>query len=178
MKVFETRYFETRYTEKQLSRWFASALIASSVLLATAVVLAQTLDRPRSGADGALLAQVEATPEGTPPGVPLPPVHPASPVAPPSVTPATDDPPAPRTPAEIAIDHAIAERVRVALASDHLTRTQPIDITVTRGITHLSGKVRTEEVAHRALSIARGTGGVTAVQDAMKIDEAAATESR
>lgn len=171
------KVFETQYTEKQLSRWLASALIASSVLLATAVVLAQSIDRSRpTWPDSARLVQVEPAPTDAPPGLSVPPAHPASPVAPPSVTPDTDDPPAPRTPAEISIDHAIAERVRVALASDHLTRTQPIDITVTRGITHLSGNVSTEEIAHRALSIARATGGVTAVQDAMKIDEAATPE--
>ena len=38
------KVFETRYTEKQLSRWFASALIAASVLLGAAVVLAQSAE--------------------------------------------------------------------------------------------------------------------------------------
>jgi type IV secretory pathway VirB10-like protein len=163
--------FETRYTEKQLSRWLATALIASSVLLGAAVVLAQSVDR-RSPSEPATLVQAETAPSA-PGEAPLPSTNPASPVAPPAVTPATDDPPAPRTSSEVATDQAIAERVRVALASDHLTRSQPIDITVTRGIANLSGSVSTEAVAHRALSIARGTGGVTAVQDAMKIEEEA-----
>ncbi len=66
--------------------------------------------------------------------------------------------------------------VRIALANDHLTRAQPIDILVTRGIANLSGNVSTEAVAHRALSIARSTGGVTAVQDAMKVEETPAVQ--
>ncbi len=157
------KILHTRFTEKQLSRWLASALIASSVLLCAAVVLAQSADR-------ALLAQ--ATPGGDAPGAP----HPAAPTAPPAVTPSTDDPPAPRTASEIAIDQAIAERVRVALGADHLTRSQPIDIAVTRGIANLSGKVSNAAVAHRALSIARDTGGVSAVQDAMQVEETTAAD--
>lgn len=156
--------FETRLTEKQLSRWLASGLIASSVLLCAAVVLAESSDPARFVLQYAQGAE-------TPPEVPLPPTHPASPTAPPAVTPATEDPPAPRTPSEVAIDQAIAERVRTALANDHLTRAQPIDILVTRGIANLSGNVSTEAIAHRALSIARATGGVIAVQDAMKVEE-------
>lgn len=161
--------FETRLTEKQLSRWLASGLIASSVLLCAAVVLAESADPVRFVVQNAQGAE-------SPPEVPLPPTHPASPTAPPAVTPATEDPPAPRTPAEVAIDQAIAERVRVALANDHLTRAQPIDILVTRGIANLSGNVSTEAVAHRALSIARTTGGVIAVQDAMKVEETPAVQ--
>lgn len=163
------KVLQTRFTEKQLSRWLASALVASSVLLCAAVVLAQSLDRaPRA----------QATPGGDrTPVVPLPTPHPAAPTAPPAVTPRTDDPPAPRTPSEIAIDQAIAERVRVALATDHATRSQPIDISVTRGIANLSGNVSDAAIAQRALSIARSTGGVTAVQDAMKVEEATASEA-
>ncbi len=158
------KVFETRYTEKQLSRWFASGLVASSVLLCAAVVLARSEEGPRfAQATQDVAPGVEKAQEALP--------KPASPTAPPSVTPSTDDPPAPRSATEVSIDQAIAERVRVALASDHITRAQPIDIAVTRGIANLSGNVSTEAVAHRALSIARATGGVTAVQDAMKVDE-------
>lgn len=164
---------ETQFTEKQLSRWLATALVASSILLGTAVVLAQSLDRASHAQQ---TQHTQQTQESDPvPVAPLPTPHPAAPTAPPALTPRTEDPPAPRTPTEIAIDLAIAERVRVALASDHLTRTQPIDIAVTRGIANLSGKVSNAAVAQRALSIARDTGGVTAVQDAMKVDEAPAT---
>lgn len=163
------KIFETRLTEKQLSRWLASGLIASSVLLCAAVVLAESADPGHFVVQNAQGAE-------SPPEVPLPPTHPASPTAPPAVTPATEDPPAPRTPAEVAIDQAIAERVRVALANDHLTRAQPIDILVTRGIANLSGNVGTEAIAHRALSIARATGGVIAVQDAMKVEETPAVQ--
>ncbi len=163
---------EIRITEKQLSRWLATALVASSILLGTAVVLAQSLDR---GSQTQQAQQAQQTQEGEPvPVVPLPTPHPAAPTAPPAVTPSTEDPPAPRTPSEIAIDQAIAERVRDALATDHLTCSQPIDIAVTRGIANLSGKVSTTAVAQRALSIARDTGGVSAVQDAMKVEEAPA----
>ncbi|MCO5101382.1 MAG: BON domain-containing protein [Burkholderiaceae bacterium] len=158
------KVFETRLTEKQLSRWLASLLVASSVLLCAAVVLA------RSNDPASLVVQYAQGAEN-PPAVSLPPTNPASPTAPPALTPATEDPPAPRTPAEVAIDQAIAERVRVALTNDHQTRAQPIDILVTRGIANLSGNVSTEAVAHRALSIARSTGGVRAVQDAMKVED-------
>lgn len=162
------KVFETRYTEKELSRWFASGLVASSVLLGAAVVLAQSAEHES-------LAQ--ATPDvESAPSAPAALPKAASPTAPPSVTPATDDPPAPRSAVEVSMDQAIAERVRVALASDHVTRAQPIDIAVTRGIANLSGNVPTEAVAHRALAIARATGGVTAVQDAMKVEEAPAVE--
>lgn len=162
------KVFETRFTEKQLSRWFASGLIASSVLLCAAVVLAQSTERSNFA---------QAAPDGgKTPAAPLTPPPAASPTAPPAVTPATEDPPPPRTPSEVSIDQQIAERVRVALAHDHLTQAQPIDIAVTRGIANLSGNVSTQAVAHRALSIARGTGGVTAVQDAMKVEEAPAVE--
>lgn len=163
------KVLEARFTEKQLSRWLATALVVSSILLGTAVVLAQSLDR---------LSQAQPVQEGDPvPAVPVPTPPPAAPTAPPALTPHTEDPPAPRTPSEIEIDQAIAERVRVALASDHLTRSQPIDIAVTRGIANLSGKVSNAAVAQRALSIARDTGGVTAVQDAMKVDEPTAIET-
>ncbi|RIK91616.1 MAG: hypothetical protein DCC72_10555 [Burkholderiales bacterium] len=162
------KVFETRYTEKELSRWFASGLIASSVLLAAAVVLAQSTEHE---------SLVQAAPDaGSTPSAPAALPKAASPTAPPSVTPATEDPPAPRSAVEVSMDQAIAERVRVALASDHITRAQPIDIAVTRGIANLSGNVPTEEVAHRALAIARATGGVTAVQDAMKVQEAPPVE--
>lgn len=147
------KVFETRFTEKQLSRWLASALLASSVLLCAGLVLAQSSPRLDSV-----------------PSVPASPAHPAATTAPPSVTPESEDPPAPRTPAEIAADRAIAERVQHALAHDELTRSQPIDIEVTRGIANLSGNVATQAIAMRALSIARATGGVSAVQDAMKVD--------
>lgn len=161
------KVFETRYTEKQLSRWIASGLVASSVLLCAAVVLAQSAERERyaqaAPADGAP-ASSTVLPKA------------ASPTAPASVTPTTEDPPAPRSPVEVSIDQSIAERVRVALANDHVTRAQPIDIAVTRGIANLSGNVTTEAVAHRALAIARATGGVTAVQDAMKVEEAPPVE--
>lgn len=157
------KVLETRYTEKQLSRWLASGLIASSVLLATAVVVAQSAERS---------SFVQAAPNTErAPQAPAPIPKAASPTAPPSVTPATEDPPAPRSAVEVSIDQSIAERVRVALASDHLTRAQAIDIAVTRGIANLSGNVATAAVAHRALAIARSTGGVTAVQDAMKVEE-------
>jgi len=158
------KFFETRLTEKQLSRWLASLLVASSVLLCAAVVLAQS-------ADPASFVVQYAQGAENPPEVSLPPTNPASPTAPPALTPDTEDPPAPRTPAEVAIDQTIAERVRIALANDHQTRAQAIDILVTRGIANLSGNVSTEAVAHRALSIARSTGGVRAVQDAMKVEE-------
>lgn len=162
------KILHTRFTEKQLSRWLASAIVASSVLLCAAVVLAQSTDR---------VPLAQSTPGGDTPSVPLPTPHPAAPTAPPAVTPATDDPPAPRTASEIAIDQSIAERVRVALGNDHLTRSQPIDISVTRGIANLSGKVSNAAVAHRALSIARDTGGVSAVQDAMQVEETTAVGS-
>ncbi|HEY0879640.1 MAG TPA: BON domain-containing protein [Zeimonas sp.] len=165
--------FQTQLTEKQLSRWFASGLIASSLLLCVAVVLAQSTQGFAQTAQR--IAQATQGAEETS-AAPVTPSHPASPTAPPAVTPATEDPPAPRSPAEIAIDQAIAERVRVALANDHLTRAQTIDIAVTRGIANLSGRVSTEAVAHRALSIARATGGVTAVQDAMKVEATPAVE--
>ncbi|MDT3678008.1 MAG: BON domain-containing protein [Burkholderiaceae bacterium] len=161
------KVFETRYSEKQLSRWIASGLIASSVLLCAAVVLAQSAERER---------YAQATPVDSTPSAPAPVPKAAAPTAPPSVTPATDDPPPPRSPIEVSIDQSIAERVRVALASDHVTRAQPIDIAVTRGIANLSGNVATEAVAHRALAIARATGGVTAVQDAMKVEGTAPVE--
>lgn len=158
------KIFETRCTEKQLSRWFASGLVASSVLLGAAVVLAQSQQRG---------SFAQAAPDVVPGAAQAPAAlpGPASPTAPPSVTPSTDDPPAPRTAAEVSIDQAVAERVRAALARDHVTRAQPIDIAVTRGIANLSGNVSTEAVARRALAIARATGGVTAVQDAMKVEE-------
>ncbi len=159
--------FQTRFTEKQLSRWFASGLVASSVLLCAAVVLAQSNERS-TGAPAATDAKTPAAPLAAP--------HAASPTAPPALTPATEDPPQPRTAAEVSIDQQIAERVRVALANDHLTQAQPIDIAVTRGIANLSGNVSTQAVAHRALSIARSTGGVSAVQDAMKVEAAPAVE--
>lgn len=138
-------------TQGQLSRWLALGLLASSALLCAAVVLAQSLERPREE-------------------VPASPSHPAAPTAPPAFTPDTRPPPDPRTPVEIAKDATIAGRVKQALAEDHLTREQPIDIEVTRGITNLSGLVSTQAIAQRALSIARSTGGVTAVQDAMKVE--------
>jgi hypothetical protein len=161
------KVFETRFTEKQLSRWFASGLLASSVLLCAAVVLAQSTEHSNFA---------QAAPGGKTPAAPLSTPPAASPTAPPAVTPATEDPPPPRTPSEVSIDQQIAERVRVALAHDHLTQAQPIDIAVTRGIANLSGNVSTQAVAHRALAIARGTGGVTAVQDAMKVQETPAVE--
>lgn len=167
------KVFETRYTEKQLSRWFASALIAASVLLGAAVVLAQSAEH--QSAEHESFAQAAPNAEGAP-AAPATLPKAASPTAPPSVTPATDDPPAPRSAVEVSMDQAIAERVRVALANDHVTRAQPIDIAVTRGIANLSGNVPTEAVAHRALAIARATGGVTAVQDAMKVQEAPPVE--
>lgn len=160
MKSERRNRYGRQPSDAQLSRWLACGLLASSVALG-AVVSAQS-QPARPGA---------APPATSDPPDPVDPSHPAAPTAPPAFTPDTRPPPEPRTPVEVAMDASIAERVRHALATDHITRLQPIDIEVTRGITNLSGSVTNAAVAQRALSIARATGGVTAVQDAMKVEE-------
>lgn len=148
------KWFATPPTEAQISRWLAIALLASSALLGAAMVVAQP--EPRA-------ADVPASPSD--------PAHPASPTAPPSFTPQTRPAAEPRTQAEIALDTTVAQRVRRALADDHLTHSERIAIEVTRGIAHLSGTVKSPGVAARALSITRTVGGVAAVQDAMQVEE-------
>lgn len=148
------KWFSAPPTEARISRWLATALLASSILLAAAVVLAQP-----------------ETPAAEAPTSPTDPAHPASPTAPASITPETRRLPEPRTDAEVAMDTTIARRVQRALSEDHLTHSEPIAIEVTRGIANLSGTVKTAGVAARALSIARTVGGVAAVQDAMQVEE-------
>lgn len=148
------KWYSTPPTEAQISRWLATALLASSILLGTAVVLAQS----GSGA-------------GDAPASPADPAHPASPTAPAAITPQTRPPADPRTAADIAMDMTIAERVRRALTEDQVTHSQPIAIEVTRGIANLSGTVKSRSIAARALSITRSVGGVGAVQDAMQVEE-------
>lgn len=162
------RFIVRQPTQSQLSRWLACGLLVSSAALSGAVLLLQS--RSAQGGETQRGAPSERSSDPASPKSPAGAANPASPTAPAAITPDTRPPPEPRTAAEIESDASIARRVKQALASDALTGSESIDIEVTRGIVNLSGSVSGSEVAHRALSIARSTGGVTAVQDAMKVE--------
>jgi hypothetical protein len=63
-----------------------------------------------------------------------------------------------------------AARVKTALVNDSLIGTRVIDVRVDGTTVRLSGLVRTQEEADRAVSVARLISGVTAVESQLRID--------
>jgi hypothetical protein len=63
----------------------------------------------------------------------------------------------------------IAARVITALVNDPEIGTRPIDVRVTRGVVHMSGRVRTLEEMTRAIELARAVPGVTRVDSGLRI---------
>jgi hypothetical protein len=63
----------------------------------------------------------------------------------------------------------IAAQVITALVNDPEIGTRPIDVRVTRGVVHMSGRVRTLEEMTRAIELARAVPGVTRVDSGLRI---------
>ena len=67
-------------------------------------------------------------------------------------------------------DSAITTKVKTKLAAEHLTSLGHIHVdTDKNGVVWLSGNAKTEEAAHKAVSIARHTEGVKAVHNNITI---------
>lgn len=67
-------------------------------------------------------------------------------------------------------DSAITTKIKAKLADEKMSSLVKIKVDTDRkGAVVLSGKVRTQEEADKAVSIARGTEGVTSVKSKIKI---------
>jgi osmotically-inducible protein OsmY len=69
-------------------------------------------------------------------------------------------------------DEALTERVKSQLASDTKTKSAPIDVSAKSGVVLLEGTVTTSAAKQRAITLARGTDGVTQVVDRIRIGKA------
>ncbi len=67
-------------------------------------------------------------------------------------------------------DSAITTMIKTKLASDHITSLEQIHVdTDTNGVVWLTGSVRTQKAADKAVSVARDTDRVTAVHSEIKV---------
>jgi hyperosmotically inducible protein len=66
-------------------------------------------------------------------------------------------------------DTVITTKVKAAIAEDPLTKVLEVKVKTFKGEVQLSGFVSSREAANRAIELARGVKGVTAVKDDMQI---------
>ena len=71
--------------------------------------------------------------------------------------------------AEFVDDAVITTKVKAAILEDPLTKVLEIKVKTFKGEVQLSGFVSSREAANRAVELARGVKGVTAVKDDMQI---------
>jgi len=73
-------------------------------------------------------------------------------------------------PSHIVKDSAITTAVKTKLAAEHLRSLRHLHVTTdSNGVVFLRGTVRTQDAADRAISIARGTDGVTDVHSTIRV---------
>ena len=70
---------------------------------------------------------------------------------------------------EFVDDAVITTKVKAAILEDPLTKVLEIKVKTFKGEVQLSGFVSSREAANRAVELARGVKGVTAVKDDMQI---------
>ena len=101
---------------------------------------------------------------------------PASTAAPSTAAPASTAPApsAAAKPTETATDTdaALADRIKSQLASDNQVKSAPIEVTAKSGVVLLQGTVPTRAAKERALTVARGTDGVTQVVERIQVSPA------
>jgi osmotically-inducible protein OsmY len=69
-------------------------------------------------------------------------------------------------------DEALTAHVRSQLSSDTQLKGAPLDVSAKSGVVLLQGTVTTNAAKQRALTLARGTEGVTQVVDRIRIRKA------
>ena len=69
-------------------------------------------------------------------------------------------------------DEALSARIRSQLSSDARIKGAPLDVSAKNGVVLLQGTVTTNAARQRALTLARGTDGVTQVVDRIRIGKA------
>ena len=70
---------------------------------------------------------------------------------------------------EFVDDAVITTKVKAAILEDPLTKVLEVKVKTFKGEVQLSGFVSSREAANRAVELARGVKGVTAVKDDMQI---------
>ena len=83
-------------------------------------------------------------------------------------------------PAETAADTdaALADRIKLQLASDNQVKNAPIEVTAKSGVVTLQGTVPTRAVKERALTVARGIDGVTQVVERIQVSPTKSSPAR
>jgi osmotically-inducible protein OsmY len=79
---------------------------------------------------------------------------------------------APSTAAAPAGDETLTARIKSQLSSDTQIKGAPLDVSAKNGVVLLQGTVTTKAAKQRALTLARGTDGVTQVVDRIRIGRA------
>jgi hyperosmotically inducible protein len=79
---------------------------------------------------------------------------------------------APPTAAASAGDETLTARIKSQLSSDTQIKGAPLDVSAKNGVVLLQGTVTTKAAKQRALTLARGTDGVTQVVDRIRIGKA------
>jgi osmotically-inducible protein OsmY len=121
---------------------------------AQALLLARTTDGVTRVEDTLTIAAVPAT-SNAPAASPAAPAGPAPEAAPPVAAADTDA--------------AVVDRVKSQLSSDARVGKAPIEVTAKNGVVLLQGTVGNAVVKQRALTITRGTDGVTQVVDRIRV---------
>ena len=89
----------------------------------------------------------------------------------PSAATSTAAPPSAAAPAVVG-DEALTARIRSQLSSDTQIKGAPLEVSAKNGVVLLQGTVATNAAKQRALTLARGTDGVTQVVDRIRIGKA------
>jgi hyperosmotically inducible protein len=79
---------------------------------------------------------------------------------------------APPTAAAPTGDETLTARIKSQLSSDTQIKGAPLDVSAKNGVVLLQGTVTTRAAKQRALTLARGTDGVTQVVDRIRIGRA------
>lgn len=85
---------------------------------------------------------------------------------------------APTTIAGTNADATLADRIKSQLSSDNQIKNTPIDVTAKSGVVFLQGTVPSSAIKEHALSVARGTDGVTQVVDRIQISSRGASTTK
>ena len=75
-----------------------------------------------------------------------------------------------KTVGEAIDDTTVTTRVKTAMLNDEQVGGMRVDVDTFKGVVTLSGRVKSEAERQRAVEIARRTGGVVEVKDALQVE--------
>jgi osmotically-inducible protein OsmY len=75
-----------------------------------------------------------------------------------------------KTPKEAVSDAAIVSRAKAVLVADPVVKARNIHVTAVKGDVILSGVVKSQQEADRAVELVRGVPGVNSVSTALKVE--------